>query len=434
MTDLFPVMTPKFFSDFSCIGTECKDHCCHSWNVSVNKKSYKKLKSAKNKEIRSLVIEHFKVTKTADSNWAFIQMGSQGDCPIIDDKGLCKIHGTLGHKYLPVTCQEYPRQNSLFGDQLEPSLFMSCPSAAQNILFDPSAMLFTTSEASIDYLNSQRLTGLNRSALPYWMPTVREVCFQIILDAEATFEERLFSLGLFLKQAESKLSSPEVLDTFINNFIALYNEKKTHQMYASLPSVEKLKWQVFASQDKLLVKHTNLFHEKKSTKGLSNSAVRFQRCRDQLLALMQNKGKPSDIKINEHGLGQFEDKIESSFSLFNQIWEQGKRQHLDDYFAENPHIWTNFALYYIYHHQFLILKGKSLFEFFKVMAVDIFMIKSYLAAIALNQQEINDEWVLQLFQSYSRRRQHGVEFIDKMEAQLKADGTDSAGAILGLLK
>lgn len=434
MTEQYSVLTPKFYRDFNCAGADCEDHCCHTWNVSVNKSSYKNLKKEKNKEVQNLVIEHFKLTKKSDMNWAFIQMDETGKCPILDNDGLCQIHSKIGHKHLPHTCQDYPRHTNLFGSQVEPSLFISCPIAAKNVLFDPSAMMFEQSETSVSQLNKQRLSGLNEADLPNWAMLIREVCFQIILDNEASFEERIFSLGLFLKQAETRLSSAQELQSFVDNFIQIYNEKRPHQMYVSLPSIDNLKWQVFSTQDNLLIKNTNLFKNEEGKLDLSSSTIRFQKCRDFLLALLNNEGKPTPFEKYENGTGKFDRKVAGDSAIFNTVFRQGNEEYLSNYFESKPQILTNYALYYIYHNQFFIRQNKSLFEFFKVMVIDLFMLKSYLAAIAFYNKEINDDWVLVLFQSYARRRQHVRMFTDKMEDTLKQSNTDSAAAIFGLLK
>ena len=435
MSEPINIMTPKFFKNFTCVGGDCEDHCCHSWTINVNKKSYKQLRNTSNKEVQQLAIAHFKLTKNDENNWAYIQMSLNGNCPVLDNSGLCTIQKNLEHKYLPFTCQDYPRLNNFFGLQLEPTLFISCPTAAQSVLFDRSAMTFESNTQPLEKVLQGRVSGLYNDSLPYWATTIRDVCFQIILDQEATFEERIFSLGLFLKQAETRLDDQDKLSNFIDTFIQFYNEKSPHKMYDSLPSVANLKWQVFSSLDNSLIKQTNIYTEKKETKGLSTSAVRFQQCRDHILSLIENDGKPTQLEVDSlSGLANFERSLEGSKEVFDKILSDGTQKYLTNYFKENGHIWTNYALYYIYHHQFLINKNCSLFEFFKVMATDIFMLKSYLSAIALNNNGIDEKDILKLFQSYARRRQHGRDFITHLNAQLRENQTDSAGAIFGLLK
>ena len=34
------IITPEYIKNFSCIVDKCEDHCCHSWDISIDKSTY----------------------------------------------------------------------------------------------------------------------------------------------------------------------------------------------------------------------------------------------------------------------------------------------------------------------------------------------------------------------------------------------------------
>ncbi len=415
------VMEPEFFSAFECAGDKCPDNCCQSWNVPVNKKSYKQLKKHKDVIVRQFADEHFKLTRNSELDWAHIKMDSQGSCPALDEKGLCELHKRCGHSQIPDTCQDYPRHANKFGEQVEMSLFMSCPSAAELILYNPSALNFSEQLKKSSEILNGKAGGLNAQQLPQWLPAIRDLCFGIILDQDASFELRMFSLGFFLSKAQAKLNDVDQLGQFIDDFSVLYNDGKIAEIYRSLPSVGKLKWHTFASMDSLLVKSLDFIPGKTDTQGMSSSAVRFQSCRKDMLELMEE-------------LQAGNDSDEAKIAAFEHVLKDGKEKYLDTFYQENPQFLTNYGLYYLYHYQFMVQNQKSLFEFFTIMTIEFVLLQSYLSAMAIKQQGLEKEQVIKLFHSVTRITQHKNGYIDGVMSELAKQGNNSIAAILGLLR
>ena len=201
--DVVNIVEPAFYREFSCIGGDCPDSCCQSWGVSINKGAFKRLKKHKDIIVRQLVNENFKLIRNSEQEWAYIKMDDMGNCPALDKQGLCEIHKRCGHSQIPHTCQDYPRSANWFGDYVEVSLFLSCPSAAEGILFNPSSMMFEEKQEKLTNVNNGNTSGMIGDMLPDWLPVIRSFCFNLVLDTELSFEERIFSVGLFLKQAEN---------------------------------------------------------------------------------------------------------------------------------------------------------------------------------------------------------------------------------------
>ncbi len=415
------VMAPLFVRNFNCAGDKCPDHCCHSWRVAVDKKSYKQLKKSNNIILRQLANANMDLTRTSDEDYAAIKMDKQGNCPFLDKSMLCEVQKNSGHQALPHTCQEYPRTYHFFGEQVEASMIMSCPTVTHEVLFNTDAFMFESSSQLIKNLNHSKIAGLPEENLPAWLPIVRDFCFNIILSEDLSVNERLFIMGMYLKQAEPHLNNTDKLGSMINSYIDMVADNTLQEMYANLAPAPALKWQIFHHQDKAFISTTPIrstLDESHTTNyTISNSDARFNECRVLLIELLRDHNKVDSLGL-----------------MFDKVLIQANQSILPSYFDKNPQVLTNYILYYLYHNQFLITKNKSPFEFYRIMLTDFFMLTSYLSGIAVHLGELNNEWVGKLFQSYSRRRQHKSGFIDGIEEQLKQAGGQGPAAIFSLLK
>ena len=430
-TNEISVLSPNYFDGFSCLGDECPDHCCHSWTVSVDKSTYKKLNKHGDIEIKEIANDQMKFKRKSENHWAEIKMKDDGDCPVLDEKGLCKIQKKAGHNLLPKTCQIYPRTANWFGDYVEMSLFLSCPKVTEDVLFDTDAFNFNSDIKALDKINFGDTGGLIENELPQWLPAVRDFAFAIVEDSDEDLNVRLFTLGMFLKQASNNLQDLEAIESLKQSVASMYNSGEIKQMFSSLPNVAQLGFTVFSEQDKMLVKDTNFYGARENTGGLSNSSARFEDCREQFL--QQLKSLSSENQSSEQTKNNEKDVFGDDAS-FARILAEANDTYLSSFLKNNGHLLTNYVLYYLYHYQFLAGENKSPYEFFKIMVVDLFMLKCYLSGIALTQGGLSKEWIVQLFQSYARRRQHNHGFVERMEETLEKSGTNSAGAIFGLLK
>jgi len=419
------VMEPRFFQNFQCAGDQCPDTCCRSWTVSVNKKAYKRLKKHQDVIVRQLVNDTMKLARKSEQEWAYIKMDEQGRCGAMDENGLCELHKRCGHSHLPDTCQEYPRRANGFGQQVEMSLFLSCPSAVENILFDPSAMMFEEKTKNVGEVMNGKLADMS-DYIPEWLPIVRDFCFSLMLDPEASFDFKMFCLGYFLNKAQDKLEDVDVLNQFIDSFAAQYNQGELDTIYQSLPSVGKLKWHAFATQDTVLMKNVDFIKGKDDKPVMSSIGINFQEVRQELLPLLK--------EMTEEHVKAGKTSEEAQVEAFLQILSQADEQYLSKYYAENEQFLINYGLYFLYHEQFMMHKGLSLFDFFKVMAVHTLTFRVYMSAIAIKHKKLDKARVVKIYNAISRISQHKEQYIDSMLGELKNNKCDSVAQILGLFK
>lgn len=416
---LYNMMTPNFFSDFSCIGAECADTCCRGWEINVDKKAFKNLKKNENVIIRQLANDHLSLSRESESAWGQIKLKDDGYCPFLDTIGLCEIHKQIGHKALSKTCQNFPKSMLMFGDQIEASISISCPSAAEKVLLNPSAFTFKQSEKMLQNLNHITIGGYTSETLPAWMPILRDFCFSVILFDQIPLEHRLFAMGMALKQGEKHIDDPARLQEFLATVEEMTADGSFSEMFDNLPDTESFKFIMFANQHYKLDLESQLYKKEENLSKNIENQTRFDQVRAPIFELIE-QGKLANPKAKE-------------VDLFFEILKSGQ-QKVDTFLANKEHILVNYILYYLFHNQFMFNLDKTPFQFFKILSVDFFMQRTYLAGIAEQQGELTQVWLIQLFQSYARRRQHDAYFVENMELQLQQSNTDGAGDIFSLLK
>lgn len=109
-------LTPFFYDDFYCIGSECPYTCCGGWLIVVNKEAkgeYEKydglLGYDKEKDVYML------------------QFNGNHMCPLCDQDQLCKIHKAKGEKALCEICRTFPRNEVMTKGIRELYLSLGCP-------------------------------------------------------------------------------------------------------------------------------------------------------------------------------------------------------------------------------------------------------------------------------------------------------------------
>ncbi|WP_413494129.1 flagellin lysine-N-methylase [Shewanella baltica] len=420
------VMTPKFASDFACIGSDCTAHCCNTWTVEVDKQTYKTLKKHGDIVIRQLASSTFKLTRKSEKDYASIKMSNNGDCPVLDEKNLCNIHKKCGPKLLPHVCQDYPRTPRWFGEQAEMSMAISCPEVVKNVLYDPEAMMISTVTQYQNELSHGNIRGLTAANLPTYLAFIRDFCFSIALNSELNFEQQLFIIGLFLKQSDSHLNNITRLSELAENFNIMISDGTLLEHFQALPSVSAIKWHFFATQDSFFVTH--IYKNKEIPTCNIKKFDDFIECQQMLMrSLNTNEASSNNDNIFIVANPNREHHAYTEILKISQ-------KIIDEHLAEYPHLLNNFLLYSIYNDQFMAHLGKRPTEYFKFLILDILMLKSYLAGIAIQQEKLTKDSVVKLFQSYFRRRQHYPGLLAFMDEKIKEAELQSEYVIFSLLK
>ncbi|MEG0953992.1 MAG: flagellin lysine-N-methylase, partial [Citrobacter sp.] len=136
------VTEPAFVTSFQCSGTQCRDHCCKSWNINLDKATVNKYLSSKDDYIKKIAKENIILLKKEVTTWGMVRLiEDTGNCPYLTEDRLCQVQKTLGAKALSTTCKTFPRIERIYKNDLRKSLSLSCPEVAGMILTDPNSMI-----------------------------------------------------------------------------------------------------------------------------------------------------------------------------------------------------------------------------------------------------------------------------------------------------
>lgn len=128
---------PKYFSQFTCMASECPDTCCQGWEIQVDQKTLNRYRAETG------------ILKNKLKRWVDFRTGSlqfqNGICPFLE-QGLCSLQREKGEEMLCRTCRRYPRHVEEYGNRREYSLSLSCPAAAALLLKQEKPIRFIEKE------------------------------------------------------------------------------------------------------------------------------------------------------------------------------------------------------------------------------------------------------------------------------------------------
>jgi lysine-N-methylase len=190
-------------NNFTCLGSDCPDDCCHGWNLHIDTKTLLKWKSLDNESLRVELLDSVSVINENDCATEVVQQQSDGCCVLLSEQGLCTIQQRCGHEFLPEICREYPRV-SIATDEIQlQSAHLSCPGIIQLLLKQESAAdLFTILSVSND---TQLSSETNDLGLLFSNTTTQ------------VLSETHFSLGLRLYFIARLLEQLAIISTQVNN-------------------------------------------------------------------------------------------------------------------------------------------------------------------------------------------------------------------------
>lgn len=233
--------TPASFSSFSCLGGDCEDTCCRNWEIKLDRQHFDLLNSvmSKNNPEKSMFEQYIHLNEnsiTSDHDYAFIRMGMNGYCAMLDDKGLCSIHVKHGVSVLGDVCAMYPRVISRCGNTLELSGALSCPEVVRNCIDEESPLKFkrfktTSLPRSKNYPIQRELSNLDDDFYSENFSLVRSHIMDIMANEEYELETRLYvianlahKISAFYHRGGKKLVAGKIEQTIIelskNDFIS----------------------------------------------------------------------------------------------------------------------------------------------------------------------------------------------------------------------
>ena len=136
-----------YFNKFQCKCGACKRSCCSSFVVPVSKKEYYKLLTLPcSKKLCDKIESCFVEPEfPTEDRYRLIAPNYLGDCPMLDENGLCMIHKELGPSALSSICNTYPRSLKQINNHFQANCSNSCEAVVE-LLFNQDKVNFVEAE------------------------------------------------------------------------------------------------------------------------------------------------------------------------------------------------------------------------------------------------------------------------------------------------
>ena len=411
------IFEPEYVRRFQCIADRCEDHCCHSWEVTLDKKSYKTVRKNRNPQLSAMVARNLELLRENDQRHARIKIAANADCPFLNSRKLCEIQGQCGHAALPRTCRSYPRSNSFFAGRVEMSLSLSCPEAARQILLNPDAFIFEQYPTRLAAIAADIHNNFDQQRAAGWLAAARDFCFGTILNPEYSVEQKLFVIGLYVRRAEPQLADAAALRNLGAAFAEPATAAQLLDAYDALDPAPGLLWEVFSTVANGIVGQQQL--RTLIAGGMSVSDQRFLTLHQAVASALASGFSGAQAERAGYSIR----RLQSAYAQF-----------YTPFFRAHDHILRNYLLYQIYHYMFPLHATMTPSDCYRLIVVDFFMLRAYLCGLGLVHGELSEATVVELVQSYARKRQHARNFEQQIEALLGSAGADGPEAIFGLIK
>ena len=204
---------PEYVSRFKCDGTNCGSNCCtRPWNIVVDEATYEKFSRLGEREI----LDHINFHAGRK------QFLLERPCPFLTAQGLCGLQLERGENFLPADCATYPRVTRQLGKIFEQSLTLTCPVAAEMILFEREPMKFEFVAVEDERFGVTPLK-IPEKFLPH-VVDIQIALISILQERTLSIDQRLIVLGFFFDRLEEIFANPN--EDALTKFLAAYESKK----------------------------------------------------------------------------------------------------------------------------------------------------------------------------------------------------------------
>ena len=144
---------PSFYKAFSCIAGACSHSCCKGWEIDIDSATagkYLNYGGSLGNELRA------NISSTNDV-YSF-KLAKNGDCPFLQNNGLCKLILLAGEELLCDICTNHPRFYTFLNDYELAGVGLSCEVSC-SLLLDTGSLEFAI-EGKDGKLGFSELLGL----------------------------------------------------------------------------------------------------------------------------------------------------------------------------------------------------------------------------------------------------------------------------------
>lgn len=215
MSERIFCLKAQYLNEFKCDGSKCGALCCRSdWSIYIDAETYKKYPAQ--------ITRHLRLDSSG--NKYLIVSSEKKYCPMLDDDNLCHIQKTYGENFLSRVCAGYPRIITRFGNFLELALSLTCPLAAELILFADAPLKFEVVEADEKILrlgSNNILQGIDEDFAKL-MFDIQLTMVSILQRRRLSLDQRLIVLGFFLDRVENLFYEGKLDSAMLEKISATY--------------------------------------------------------------------------------------------------------------------------------------------------------------------------------------------------------------------
>lgn len=192
-------LQPVYMRRFVCDGRRCGSLCCCAkWGVALDAATLARYEGRP-----ELLHELKKGLERSEATGGWIMRHENGRCVFLREDGLCSLHRRFGIGAISDVCAEYPRKMHEVGDTLDRALCLSCPVAAEEVLFAEEPLAFEWMEFAAprpDYVDRTPF-GAPLSAAAF--RSLQLAGIALLAERRLSLDVRLAALGLLLARAEA---------------------------------------------------------------------------------------------------------------------------------------------------------------------------------------------------------------------------------------
>lgn len=205
------IRVPDYYQDFQCIADKCTDTCCAGWEVDVDDTSYAYYKTVEGEFGNRL---HRVMIDGKKGQEGRFRIQPDGRCPFLNQENFCDLYTELGEEHLCVTCDQYPRYTTEYGNLRETGIALSCITAAELILKDNRKPEF---QLSIEEDGEISLNTIDGTRFLYLMQS-RTKAFDILSDRKYSIWQRMILLLEFSQRIQRQMKRPTEMELVIQEF------------------------------------------------------------------------------------------------------------------------------------------------------------------------------------------------------------------------
>lgn len=400
------MIMPDYYPEFQCLASKCKYTCCQEWHISLTKQDYTKVRNLrKSKQMQATIEKYFKRDRSENPNsYAQILYNESGFCPLYTEDGLCGLQMECGYPILPDVCKTFPRVEIQTPSGLvEHSCSTGCEKVVMLLIerLDGLKFIKKTDDVLPEFIPLSFHKAIEKQPILNYHIDVTMLCIQILQNRSYSLENRMFLLGLALKD----------LDEISQDFIP----DKIKNWFATKRLFTQYHTQIQDTLDRITV------DPRKSLVSAVQHGALFRMLFSKKQELIDQVFENLHIELNENNIINFNTE-------FFQLQKQTMLKHFPDFEKILENVLVN--LFFEYQFPF---RNESIWNQYKIFcfyySFFLFMSVGYLC----KNPSMDD--LIYLFTVCSRNIIHGMNIIQKMVVlELDANRVNSLADLITMIK